>query len=135
MFGKKIFHLFEDVPEIQKYHHISGRVHALKVAVLAVKKTVHHAGGIVKMLMSHILAHLSTGIDKFPLFHCKYQCLGFMLPDTVLFVSVKYILIMVYFNDLRLWKMSDYFFSFFPAQRIRHNLFLNIYMRKRFIPK
>lgn len=80
------------------------------------------------MLMPHILAHLRSRIDQITLLDRKYQCLGAMLLDIVLPVSVEHVLIMLYFYYHSIGKMSYYLISLLPVQRVIKNLFLDIYM-------
>ena len=78
------------------------------------------------MLIPHALANLSPGIHQRPLLHRKDQRLRLMLPDIILPVPVKHILIMPYPDHNRLRKMRDYLLRLLPVTFIQKYLFLHI---------
>ena len=95
---------FQVIFDIYKKHHMTGRIHSLKITVAAIIDAVHHCGTVIKIGIAKILSDRCSFIKKMIGFFCQNESLCLMLPDTVLPMPVKYILVMFNLHNLCLWK-------------------------------
>jgi hypothetical protein len=131
MLLQKLFHFPKRILNIDKKDHVPRRVHALQITVFAVKNTVHHAGGIVKIPVPEILAHRRPFIQKRARLPRKDQILRAVLAFHILPAPAKNILVMRNGDDRRLWKLR----KDLSGSRMFPHVLLHINMGKRAIIK